>query len=130
MGFVGCGWLQHSMNLFGLLMERLNQLTENVDWSPFWYGCFAGLIPWIVCFMYFLGGGDLDKIPGFVYGIFVSYLIFFNTFPINMYLQYKQIGRWKDYRYGELWYIILSLASKLLLAWVVFGGTQQPQPEA
>lgn len=118
-----------SMNLFGLLMERVNQLTETVDWSPFWYGCFAGLIPWIVCFMSFLGSPDLDKIPGFVYGIFASYLIFFNTFPINMYLQYKQIGRWKDYRYGELWYIILSLASKSLLAWVVFGGTQQPQPE-
>ena len=56
----------------------------------------------------------------------VSYAVFFNTFPINMVLQYKKVGRWADYRYGELWYVFLSLGSKSLLAWVVFGGTQQP----
>ena len=62
----------------------------------------------------------------FVYGVFVSYAVFFNTFPINMVLQYRKVGRWSDYRYGELWYVFLSLGSKSLLAWVVFGGTQQP----
>ena len=56
----------------------------------------------------------------------VSYAVFFNTFPVNMVLQYKKVGRWADYRYGELWYVFLSLGSKSLLAWVVFGGTQQP----
>lgn len=115
-----------SMNLFGLLMEVLNQYTTVVDWTPFWCGCGAGLAPWIVVLMYFLGGGNYDKVPGFVYGVFVSYLVFFNTFPANMVLQYKRIGRWADYRYGELGYVFLSLGSKSLLAWVVFGGTQQP----
>lgn len=116
-----------SMNLFGLLMEVINQYTDEVDWSPFWFGTFAGGAPWIVVAMYFLGSGDFAAIPGFVYGILVSYAIFFNTFPINMVLQYKKVGRWADYRYGELGYIVLSLVSKSLLAWVVFGGTQQPQ---
>jgi hypothetical protein len=76
--------------------------------------------------MYFLGSGNFSQIPGFVYGILVAYLIFFNTFPINMYLQYAKVGKWADYRYGEKVYIILSLASKSLLAWLVFGGTAQP----
>lgn len=35
-------------------------------------------------------------------------------------------GKWADYRYGEMGYIVLSLASKSLLAWLVFGGTNQP----
>eukprot|EP01048_Picozoa_sp_COSAG05_P004751 COSAG05_NODE_267_length_12595_cov_7.076905_11_plen_76_part_00 len=52
--------------------------------------------------------------------------IFFNTFPINMILQYAKVGSWRDYRYGEKVYIILSLASKSLLTWLVFGGTFQP----
>merc|ERR1719460_1015269 len=90
------------MNLFGLLMEVLNQYTTSTDWTPFWFGCFAGLWPWIVALMYFLGGGNYDKIPDFVYGVFVSYAVFFNTFPINMVLQYRKVGRWADYRYGEL----------------------------
>ena len=60
------------------------------------------------------------------YGILVGYFIFFNTFPVNMILQYARVGKWADYRYGELCYIWLSLLSKSLLAWLVFGGTFQP----
>jgi hypothetical protein len=43
-----------------------------------------------------------------------------------MVLQYKKIGPWKNYAYGELVYIILSLVAKSLLAWQVFAGTLQP----
>jgi len=115
------------MNLFGLLMERMNPPERTaVDWAPFIFGCIAGAAPWIVVLMYFLGGGNFGKIPGFVYGILVGYFIFFNTFPINMVLQYARVGRWAEYRFGEKVYIILSLASKSLLAWLVFGGTFQP----
>ena len=66
------------------------------------------------------------QIPGFVYGILFGYFFFFNTFPVNMFLQYARVGRWRDYRFGEKGYIILSLASKSLLTWLVFGGTFQP----
>ena len=51
------------MNLFGLMMEVLNQYTTSTDWTPFWFGCVAGVWPWIVALMYFLGGGNYDKIP-------------------------------------------------------------------
>jgi hypothetical protein len=70
-------------------MERMNPPGRAcVDWLPFWFGCFAGAGPWAVVLMYFLGGGDFDQVPGFVYGVLVAYIIFFNTFPVNMYLQY------------------------------------------
>ena len=49
-----------------------------------------------------------------------------NTFSINMILQYKQVGKWKDYLYGERAYIWLSLLAKTCLAWQVFFGTYQP----
>lgn len=114
------------MNLCGLMMEEINQFTEKVVWTPFVAGCLAGIAPWIVVFSYFLGSGEAVEIPGFVYGILVSYAVFFNTFPINMILQYKRVGPWADYRFGEMGYIVLSLLSKSLLAWLVFGGTFQP----
>jgi len=108
-------------------MEKMNPPSRaTTDWSPFLIGCVAGLAPWIVILMYFLGSGNFSSIPGFVYGILIAYLLFFNTFPINMALQYAQVGKWADYRYGEKAYIILSLLSKSLLAWFVFGGTFQP----
>lgn len=173
------------------------------------FGTIAGLGPWIVIFTYFFGGGNYAQIPKFVYGILFGYFLFFNTFPINMVLQYMGYGKWKEYRYasarvrkrvraracacmrvvyclycvlfvlwcgsfsrvvryfvlsepsaclfecfpdsfvllcrrfaldqhatnstvpakqryGELVYIILSLASKSMLSWLVFGGTFQP----
>jgi hypothetical protein len=43
-----------------------------------------------------------------------------------MFLQYKKVGKWKDYIYGERVYIWLSLIAKSLLAWQVFAGTLQP----
>merc|ERR1712217_18879 len=85
----------------------------------------GGVAPWIVVLSYFLGGGNFGQIPGFVYGILFGYFLFFNTFPVNTVLQYARIGKWADYRFGELTYIVLSLVSKSLLAWLVFGGTFQ-----
>ncbi len=61
--------------------------------------------------------------PGFVYGIFFSLFAFFNCFAINQYLQYKQIGKWKDYLFGERVYVTLSLTAKSLLAWQIFAST-------
>jgi hypothetical protein len=116
------------MNLMGLMMEIHNQTTKKVSWISYIIGVIAGAIPWIVVGIYFLtaanyGSGD---IPTFVYWIYVSIFLFFNCFAVNMVLQYKKIGRWHDYTYGELVYIILSLVAKSLLAWQVFAGTLRP----
>ena len=58
--------------------------------------------------------------PAFVYGIVASLFVFFNCFAVNMVLQYKQVGKWRDYLFGEKVYILLSLTAKSLLAWQVF----------
>jgi hypothetical protein len=116
------------MNLFGIMMELHNQTTRTTDWTAFIYGCIAGIIPWIVIFIYFLGAvnsGDA-KPPAFVYVIIPTLFVFFNIFAINMVLQYKEVGRWKDYLFGERVYIILSLTAKSVLAWLIFAGTLAP----
>jgi hypothetical protein len=73
------------MNLFGLLHERMNQgrTKEEVNWEPFIFGCFAGLVPWAAIFAYIIASPDVGRVPGFVWGILGAYLFFFNTFPIN-----------------------------------------------
>jgi hypothetical protein len=60
--------------------------------------------------------------PTFVYAIIVSLFILFNIFAVNMWLQYRQIGPWRDYLVGEKAYILLSLTAKALLAWQVFAA--------
>lgn len=117
--------LTATMNLFGLMMELHNQRTEKTNWTPFVFGCIAGIVPWVVIAWYFFGAlsSATETIPTFVYFILGSLFIFFFSFAVNMLLQYKKVWKWKDYLYGERMYMILSLVSKSALAWQVFGGT-------
>lgn len=115
------------MNLMGLVMEVHNQTTRKTNWLSFWVGCLAGIVPWIaITFYLWLSADSGSPAPTFVYWIFVSIFAFFNCFAINMVLQYKKVGKWSDYLYGERAYIILSLVAKSLLAWQVFAGTLRP----
>ena len=113
------------MILFGLLMEHYEQ-PGRPNWMSYWFGVLAGAVPWIVIALYLWSPSTDGSPPAFVYGIFVSLFVFFNTFAINMVLQYRQVGKWKDYLYGERTYIVLSLIAKSLLAWQVFAGTLAP----
>lgn len=120
--------LNAMMNLFGIMMELHNQTTEKTNWLAYIYGCIAGIIPWIVIVIHFVGSINSGeaKPPDFVYAIIPTLFVFFNIFAINMVLQYKQVGAWKDYLFGERVYIILSLTSKSVLAWIIFAGTLAP----
>jgi hypothetical protein len=117
-----------TMNLFGLVMEEINSGVDKnkVNWGPFIWGSIAGITPWIVILTYMLGTGNFDMVPWFVWAIIGTYFVVFNAFPINMILQYKGIGKWKEYIYGERVYIILSLVAKSILAWLVLFGAMQP----
>ena len=114
------------MNLFGLLMEEMNQGKEKTDWKAFIYGSLAGLAPWIVIILYAFGNSNPAEVPWFVYLLTLSYFVFFNLFPFNMVLQYKKVGKWENYLYGEKTYIVLSLVAKSVLAWIAFAGVMQP----
>ena len=121
--------LNAMMILFGYMMELHNQITEKTNWTAFIFGCIAGIVPWIIIAWYFISAvtnfeGE-RPIPDFVYGILISLFIFFNIFAVNMYMQYKKKGPWKNYLFGEAVYIILSLTAKSALAWQVWSGTMR-----
>ncbi|MFP3872054.1 MAG: heliorhodopsin HeR [Candidatus Natronoplasma sp.] len=122
------GLVNASMILFGWLMEAYNQHTEKVHWSPFIFGCIAGIAPWTAIAIRLLTAISESPVdvPSFVIWIFISIGVFFNIFALNQLLQYKEVGPWSDYLYGEKMYIILSLVAKSALAWQVFSGTLAP----
>jgi len=64
--------------------------------TSFIYGCIAGIVPWVVIMWHFLAAlssGDA-KPPAFVYAIIPRSCVL-NIFALNMFLQYKKVGRWK-----------------------------------
>jgi hypothetical protein len=116
------------MNLCGLVMEVHNQTTKKTNWTSFWVGCIAGIAPWVAIAIYFFGSlAQSDGgVPKFVYFTLPILFVFFFCFAVNMFLQYKKIGPWRDYLFGEKVYILLSLIAKSALAWQVFAGTLRP----
>jgi hypothetical protein len=119
-----------AMNLFGLDMELLNQgeskVGKKVNWLPFIFGTIIGLAPWVAIAFYIGVNPNLDAVPFFVWIILGTYFVAFNTFPVNMVLQYLGVGKFKDYLWGERGYIVLSLVAKTLLTWLVVFGAFQP----
>jgi hypothetical protein len=110
-----------SMIFFGAVQEKYEDQGGSL--LPFWLGCIAGIVPWLSIGVYLFSPGSSAEPPGFVYGIFFSLFVFFNTFALNQWLQYRRVGKWADYLYGERAYVLLSLVAKSALAWQVFGGT-------
>lgn len=110
-----------AMILFGWIQERMNPPGRaDTTMTPFWFGTLVGVAPWIAIAVNIFGA---DEVPGFVYGIFVVQLVFFFSFGLNQWLQYRQVGPWRSYAFGEQGYLVLSLGAKSLLAWQVYGGS-------
>ena len=110
-----------AMILFGWLQERMNPPGRtSTTMMPFWFGTIAGVAPWVAIWVNVIGA---PQVPGFVYGIVIAELVFFFSFGLNQWLQYRGIGRWRDYAYGEKTYLVLSLVAKSVLAWQIYGGS-------
>ena len=110
-----------AMILFGWVQESVNPPGEPVrTMLPFWAGTIAGLAPWLAVLVGTIGSAS---VPGFVYGVVISLFVFFSSFGLNQWLQYRGVGKWRDYGYGEKVYLVLSLVAKSALAWQIFGGS-------
>ena len=110
-----------AMILFGWLQELMNPPQRaTTTMLPFWFGTVVGLTPWVSIAYNVLAA---KTVPGFVYAIVVTQAVLFFSFGLNQWLQYRRIGRWVDYAYGEKSYLVLSLVAKSLLAWQIFAGS-------
>ena len=110
-----------AMILFGWIEEAMNPPgRSSTTMLPFWFGTIVGLAPWAVIGVNIIGSAT---VPGFVYGIVIAQFVFFFSFGLNQWLQYRGVGRWTDYAFGEKTYLVLSLTAKSVLAWQIFAGS-------
>jgi len=108
---VVCGWMQEALN------PPVRRTTTMV---PFWSGVAAAAVPWTIVAVHML------RAPGeqeFGLSVFLSLFILWAGFGVNQWLQYRQVGRWSDYLYGEQTYLVLSLVAKSALAWMIVAGS-------
>lgn len=108
-----------AMILFGWLQERMNPPGRtSTTMMPFWFGCLVGITPWLAMGINLFFYSD---VPGAIYAILIVQGVFFFCFGLNQWLQYRGVGKWASYAFGEKTYLVLSLAAKSLLAWQIFA---------
>ena len=118
---IGLAGANVGMILFGWLQEVMNPPERtSTTMLPFWFGSLVGAAPWVAIGVNLAGA---ETVPGFVYGIFVSLFLFFVSFAVNQWLQFRGAGRWSDPAYAERGYLVLSLLAKSALAWQIFAGS-------
>jgi hypothetical protein len=111
-----------AMILFGWLQELMNPPGRtSTTMLPFWFGCIAGSAPWVAITWNLVAARE--DVPGFVFAIFISLFVFFMSFAANQWLQYREVGWWRSYAFGERSYLVLSLVAKSALAWQIFAGS-------
>jgi len=108
---VCCGWMQEALN---------PPVRRSTTMVPFWAGVMAGVVPWAIVAGQMIGGAAT---PQFGLSIFLSLFILWASFGVNQWLQYRQVGPWADYLYGERTFLVLSLVAKTALAWQVVAGS-------
>lgn len=109
-----------AMILFGWLQERMNPPgRSSTTMLPFWFGSLVGIAPWLAMTanLFYVG----QDAPGALFAILIVQGLFFFCFGLNQWLQYREVGRWTDYAFGEKTYLVLSLGAKSLLAWQIFA---------
>ena len=115
-----------AMILFGWLQEKMNPPGRtSTTMVPFWVGTLVGLAPWLAMSVNIsqIPLGDTSK------GLFLIMIVqglFFFCFGLNQWLQYRGVGKWTNYIFGEKTYLILSLGAKSLLAWQIFAVSLIP----
>jgi hypothetical protein len=115
-----------AMILFGWLQEKMNPPGRTVTtMMPFWFGTLAGIAPWLAMSVN-VSQIPLDEAPAGLFLILVVQGIFFFCFGLNQWLQYRGVGKWTSYMFGEKTYLVLSLGAKSLLAWQIFAVSLIP----
>jgi hypothetical protein len=139
------GWLMELMNGKALTTYNVENTTETpnakdvyvrgalttdemrpeVSFAPFWMGFIPHMAAWAIVGCYFFVAVKRGSPPTWVYAIIVGVFMLDLTFAINQFLQFKQVKFLRGFGRAELFYIILSISSKQLLAWLNWGGVNR-----
>ena len=102
--------------------RRSTRTPGKPSWLPFWFGSFAGIIPWMIVAIYVWAPGLCSgRRPAFVYGDHRHAVRLLQlSSPSTWCCSTSRSAPGATTSFGEKVYIILSLTAKALLAWQVF----------
>ena len=112
---------------FGLIHEPTNARARadgyDIDFFGLWFAFIPHMVTWAIIYCYFtVGIVRGEDPPGYVGTILVALFILDGSFAAVFIMQWKEIGYFKDYVFGEFIFIMLSFTAKTFLAWITYGS--------
>ena len=96
------------------------------EWVYFWVGFVPHTVAWTPIFAYFFYSVRHHSVPGFVVAIVITVFVLDLSFAAVLAKKLNTRKNRADKQVSvETLYIFASLASKLALAWINFGGARQ-----
>ncbi|HSW79201.1 MAG TPA: heliorhodopsin HeR [Candidatus Saccharimonadales bacterium] len=113
------------MFVLAMFAERHDQ-GGRTKWVLFWLSVVSGIIPWTIIKLNIIGGTIYGSVPAFVYWISIVALVLFALVPLNLFLQLRKSGNWKNYLYADRMYVIASLVMYTVTAWLIYVAILRP----
>eukprot|EP00276_Gloeochaete_wittrockiana_P008621 CAMPEP_0184645900 /NCGR_PEP_ID=MMETSP0308-20130426/2494_1 /TAXON_ID=38269 /ORGANISM="Gloeochaete witrockiana, Strain SAG 46.84" /LENGTH=273 /DNA_ID=CAMNT_0027075389 /DNA_START=127 /DNA_END=945 /DNA_ORIENTATION=- len=98
-------------------VENGNRRGKSKNWFSYWIAFVPHMWNWAIILCYFFTIVRRGSPPAFVWAIIFVLFILDATFAVIFGLQWAEVGKFKDYVFGEYGFIILSFTAKQLLAW-------------
>lgn len=117
--------LAEALALFSLLLESHRELGKKHPRVVNKMAFVLAITPWLITAIYLFGAQAYGNqaLPAYIYWVDAVVFVGFMSVGLNMLFNEQNRGRWADYFYTERAYMIISLAAKSALAWLVFFGT-------
>jgi hypothetical protein len=97
--------------------------TNKRVWPWGVFGIVAGLGLWAIIGLYALGGFVYGvRAPGYAYSAAAVVLLGMVAVGVNLCLQTRATGRWRDPAFAEKCFIVLDFVCGTALVWIVFAG--------
>jgi hypothetical protein len=114
----------------GYMTEQQNPLRGRgtVKWGSYVAAGCVSVLPWLVIAGYLLFAniyGD-GRIPGSTYWLAAVMFVLYAAYGVTMWLQLKKRGPWRQYRYADLSYAVLTLVTQTVFVWLLYAGVLNP----
>jgi len=115
-----------AFQFFGLILEKLdyfNKRDRNIAEIIWNIASLLNIAP-VAILLYQLFASKTHNQEIFIYNV-APYALWFQSFGVVAWLTFKKFRQFKDPRFSEKWYLILSLSTKLTIFWLGFSTFRQ-----
>jgi hypothetical protein len=111
-------------------LHTLRTKRKPSSFSPYsWLTLVSAKVPILIILLYIAFAhifGNGRVLSAYLYTGLATFLVLIAAFSINRYLMSLKKAAWREYAYGELWYMLLAMVLVTAVSWQIFAAVLRP----